>query len=69
MIHYNTHVAHTFYKIFEHLRYFLGGHRPSETSILTNSGSDPKPMLAAFLLPSAKDFGSRGQRANPTAVY
>ena len=35
MIHYNTHVAHTFYKIFEHLRYFLGGHRPSETSILT----------------------------------
>ena len=37
MIHYNTHVAHTFYKIFEHLRYFLGGHRPSETSILTNS--------------------------------
>ena len=38
MIHYNTHVAHTFYKIFEHLRYFLGGHRPSETSILAILG-------------------------------
>jgi len=25
-----------FYKAIAHLRYFLGGHRPSETSILTN---------------------------------
>lgn len=35
-IHYNTHIAHMFYKVIAHLRYFLGGHRPSETSILTN---------------------------------
>jgi len=26
-----------FYKVVAHPRYFLGGHRPSETSILTNS--------------------------------
>jgi len=25
-----------FYKVIAHLRYFLGGHRPSETSILAN---------------------------------
>jgi hypothetical protein len=36
LIHYNTRIAHMLYKVFVHLRYFLGGHRPSETSILTN---------------------------------
>jgi len=35
-IHCNTHIAHMFYRVFAHPRYFLGGHRPSETSILTN---------------------------------
>ena len=34
-IHYNTHIAHMFYKVIAHPRYFLGGYRPSKTSILT----------------------------------
>ena len=33
-IHYNNHIAHMFRKAIAHPRYFLGGHRPSETSIL-----------------------------------
>ena len=35
LIHYNNHIAHMFCKAIAHPRYFLGGHRPSETSILT----------------------------------
>ena len=35
LIHCNDHIAYMFYKVFVHPRYFLGGHRPSETSILT----------------------------------
>jgi len=35
MIHYNARINHMLYKVFAHPRYFLGGHRPSETSILT----------------------------------
>jgi len=36
LIHYNDHIARMFYPVITHPRYFLGGHRPSETSILTN---------------------------------
>jgi len=35
-IHYNTRIAHMLHKAIAHPRYFLGGHRPSETSILTS---------------------------------
>ena len=38
-IHYNNHIAHMFCKAIAHPRYFLGGHRPSETSILTISNN------------------------------
>jgi len=38
-IHYNNHIAHMFRKAIAHPRYFLGGHRPSETSILTISNT------------------------------
>jgi len=34
-IHYNNHIAHMFHTVIAHPRYFLGGHRPSKTSILT----------------------------------
>ena len=33
--HYSTRIKICFIKPFAHPRYFLGGHRPSETSILT----------------------------------
>ena len=53
-----------FYKAIAHLRYFLGGHRPSETSILTNL-SDNRTYNSL----SAKDFNSHGQRSNSSVAY
>ena len=45
MIHYNARINHMLYKVFAHPRYFLGGHRPSETSILTSSNIKYLHML------------------------
>jgi hypothetical protein len=53
-----------FYKAIAHPRYFLGGHRPSETSILTNLSS-----YISFTLLSAKDLSIHGQRSYSTLVH
>jgi hypothetical protein len=48
-----------FRKVFAHPRYFLGGHRPSETSILTSLD------MESFFIPSAKDYSKHGNRVFP----
>ena len=55
-IHYNNHIAHMFRKVIAHPRYFIGGHRPSETSILTILNT------LTFILFQYKVFISRGHR-------